>query len=240
MSTPSVVPTPQTEIHSIAPVSEPVLNTTTNRDHNVINPSAAETSSLIEVPVTTGPNISSLPKTMSASVGNTSKTPSLRTVKVRRRSIKENMLVDVNLTAENSQLQYTKKRNLSSEEDNTSDGTDTLLWSDPWLSSVPCYTPTVQFQRDTLSLKRVCDIFEDTGRAWDKELISQTFSPKDAQQFLATHLDRGVSKDKWKWRLEKSGAFTDSSVGCLHGSSALFGCLSRVLLGVRDSLLILV
>ncbi|GER49157.1 ribonuclease H-like superfamily protein, partial [Striga asiatica] len=122
------------------------------------------------------------------------------------------------------------------------DGTDTLLWSNPWLSSAHCHTPAVQFQMDLLSLRRVCDLFDSTGRDWDRELVSQTFSPKDAQLILKTHLVRGDSKDKWIWRLEKSSTFTIKSAykAVFMTAVQIFGCLGLELLGGCASLLFLV
>ncbi|GER38045.1 ribonuclease H-like superfamily protein [Striga asiatica] len=99
------------------------------------------------------------------------------------------------------------------------DGKNTDIWSDPWIAELQKLSPTLEFNSDYLKLKKVCDLLNSNGIAWDKDLIEQSFKPEEAQMILNIPLKPG-QQDTMIWTPQKQGKFSvKSAYGTVDGSN---------------------
>ncbi|CAA0839897.1 Unknown protein [Striga hermonthica] len=90
------------------------------------------------------------------------------------------------------------------------DGSNTDIWTDPWVVGIQNLSPTIASSSDGLTLKKVRELMNSDATAWDNELVEQTFRPEEAQKILNIPLKEG-QQDAMIWTPHKQGKFSVKS-----------------------------
>lgn len=90
-------------------------------------------------------------------------------------------------------------------------GSETKVWWDRWIvDGVPWVPEYIQGSVVDLTLK-VEDLIDQQSRVWNRSLVYDTFSQKDAEIILKLKLNLSRS-DKVVWGFTKNGAYSSMSV----------------------------
>lgn len=81
------------------------------------------------------------------------------------------------------------------------------IWDDPWIPSLPGFTPPLDFRRAT-SPQRVSDLMFAHHTCWDMNIISSLFPYSIIKEILKIIIPTHLEQDQPVWTPSPSGKFT--------------------------------
>lgn len=99
------------------------------------------------------------------------------------------------------------------------------IWKVPWLPNLEDGYLTTELH-EPLQCVKVQNLFDESQKSWDVEVIPDLFNDQDAKLILQIPIPLHDKEDSWYWVLDDKGLFTVKS--CYRKFQGEYPCVDRI------------